>query len=78
MGGREEFEIEEPEGLVEEGTNNISIVLSKIKEKDTGEGADLSDVADSSGVEDAERIIQLLINEGEVFEIKPGKIKILD
>jgi len=35
-------------------------------------------VISNSGSVDAERIISLLLKEGEVFEISPGKLKVLE
>ena len=51
-------------------------VLKRIKELDKGEGADFDDVV--KGIANGEKIISSLLSEGEIFEIKPGKLKILE
>ncbi|MEA2037720.1 MAG: OB-fold nucleic acid binding domain-containing protein [Nanoarchaeota archaeon] len=53
-------------------------ILSLIKECDNGEGADTQDIIKKSNVEEAEEIVTKLLEQGEVFEIKPGKLKILE
>ncbi|MBI4453835.1 hypothetical protein HY636_04290 [Candidatus Woesearchaeota archaeon] len=57
--------------------NKIEKVLNVIKELDTGNGADIEEIIMKSNVLDCEKIITNLIKEGEVFEIKAGKIKVL-
>ncbi len=52
-------------------------VISIIKEKDIGEGVQIESVIAMYG-EDAERIIQSLLETGEIFEIRPGRIKMLE
>ena len=49
-----------------------------IKEVDAGQGADTQEIITKLNVEDAESIITKLLEQGEVFEIKPGKLKILE
>lgn len=57
--------------------NKIEKVLNVIKELDTGNGADIEEVVVKSNLIDCDKIITNLIKEGEVFEIKAGKIKVL-
>lgn len=51
-------------------------VIEKIKELDKGEGADYDLILKESGQKE-DTLKSLLVN-GEVFEISPGKIKVLD
>ena len=51
-------------------------ILSKIRELDKGEGAPYQDLVNSLKLADAEKKIEELLKEGEIFEVK-GKIKIL-
>jgi len=53
-------------------------IFDLIKEIDIGEGADTQEVITKSKVDEAEKIITKLLEQGEVFEIKPGKLKILE
>lgn len=48
-----------------------------IKELDKGQGADYDLVLKHANVEQGETVIQTLIKNGDVFEIKPGKLKVL-
>lgn len=54
------------------------IIYEIIKEKDDGSGVDIEEIIEASGNENAEKIITNLLMEGEVFEISPGKIKVLE
>lgn len=53
-------------------------ILDMIKELDKGEGVPFEELIEKINADDAEKSIQNLINEGEIFEIRPGKLKILD
>ena len=56
-------------------------IYSIIKELDTGEGADINNVierANSAGIKGAEDIIQKLLESGDIFEVKPGKLKVIE
>ena len=64
------------EAIEEEGIN--ARIFKLIKEIDNGEGADTQDVITKLNVEKAEEIITKLLEYGEVFEIKPGKLKVLE
>ncbi len=52
-------------------------ILEAIKQLDKGDGADTEAIIKKSGVKKAEKHIQNLVNEGEIYEIRPGKLKIL-
>jgi RPA family protein len=77
---------QEKEYLVEEIDEKSKIsmgkdhenVYNKVKELDKGEGADIDEVIKKSKVKNAEEIIKKFMMEGEIFEIRPGKIKILE
>ncbi len=51
-------------------------LLHTIKKLDKGDGAQIEEIIAESG-ENSERIIHNLLETGEIFEIKPGRIKIL-
>jgi RPA family protein len=68
----------EPEKVsVDEPENIIDKVLAIIKELDSGEGADIEDVIVKADVKDCEPLLNSLIKEGEIFEVRPGRIKVL-
>jgi hypothetical protein len=58
--------------------NYASIILDTIRKLDKGEGANINDIIKHSGLEKAEKYLKSLINEGEIFEIRTGKIKVLE
>ncbi len=51
-----------------------------IKELDAGKGANMDEVIEkcAGDGDDAEKIIKSLLEEGEIFEIRPGKLKVLE
>ncbi|MEK6984492.1 MAG: hypothetical protein AABX33_08005 [Nanoarchaeota archaeon] len=53
-------------------------ICSLIKKFDKGDGASIDEVINSSGSTDAENILHKLLENGEIFELKPGKIKVLE
>ncbi len=53
-------------------------IFSTIKDLDNGSGVEVEEIIKKIKSNDAEVIINNLLKEGEVFEVKPGRIKILD
>jgi len=53
-------------------------VYQLIKSLDKGDGVDIDEVINKSGVKVCEKIINALLQEGEIFEIRKGKVKILE
>lgn len=49
-----------------------------IKELDAGKGADMTEVVTKSGSENSEQLIKEMIIAGDLFEILPGKLKVLE
>jgi len=77
---KKELELETkktPNPPIDSTLSKPSQILEKIKQLDSGEGASIDDVADSFDF-DADTIITNLMSEGELYEIKPGKIKVLE
>jgi RPA family protein len=52
--------------------------LEFIRDLDDGTGAEINEVTKRTGAPNAEDIIRKLIEEGEIYEIKPGKVKVLE
>jgi len=57
--------------------NTIEKLLRIIKETDKGDGADIEDVIVKANIQNGETMITNLIKEGEIFEIRPGRVKVL-
>lgn len=69
-----EDEVEGDPGL----TNPFQKIMEFIKDLDSGGGADIDEVVKRSGFANADETVRRLIAEGEIFEIRPGKLKILE
>ncbi|MBW2963517.1 hypothetical protein KY306_01955 [Candidatus Woesearchaeota archaeon] len=52
-------------------------VLSLVKKIDQGQGADVDDIIKQSTLDSTEQLIEELLKEGDIFEISPGRVKIL-
>ncbi|MFC1768904.1 hypothetical protein ACFLZX_04025 [Nanoarchaeota archaeon] len=65
--------------VVEESLEDPSTkIFNLIKKLDEGEGVDIDKLQSESQIETAEKIISNLLKEGEIFEIKPGRVKVLE
>lgn len=51
-------------------------ILKRIKALDLGEGAEFESVV--KGIDEGEKIVGMLLKEGDIFEIKPGRLKVLE
>ncbi len=52
-------------------------IVKLIKELDRGDGASIEDIS-SKEIKDFDKIIDILLKQGNIFEIKPGKLKVLE
>jgi len=66
---------ETPPEKIEE-IDEIDTILMKIKELDKGDGCDVQDLIEIN--KDSDNIVKELLLKGEIFEISPGKVKILE
>ena len=64
--------------VIEEVAGSDDEVYSLIKKMDEGEGVSFESVISSSKSARAEGIIKRLLESGDIFEIKPGKLKVLE
>ncbi len=71
----EKYNNEKTESL--ENLSNAEKVIKLINELDSGDGANIEDIISRLNVVGAEKLIKSLTEEGEVFEIKPGKLKVM-
>ena len=53
-------------------------VLSMVRELDDGKGALLSRILEIQGNEDIKLKIDFLLKKGEIFEVSPGRLKVLE
>ncbi|MFC2016629.1 hypothetical protein ACFLUF_02825, partial [Chloroflexota bacterium] len=63
------------EDVADSGPHNKLFKL--IKELDKGEGVSIEELS-SRNIKDIDRIIDILLKTGDVFEVKPGKLKVLE
>ena len=45
---------------------------------DQGSGVDVDEIVSNIKIENCDQIVQNLIEEGEIFEISPGRVKLLE
>lgn len=53
-------------------------VYKTVKELDTGRGADETEVVMKCGSRNADALVKEMIREGDLFEVSPGKLKVLE
>jgi hypothetical protein len=58
--------------------NPFELIVETIRTHDKGPGADIEDVLANVKVPEAQKFLQTLIEEGEIFEIRPGRLKVLE
>ncbi|RLE38669.1 hypothetical protein DRJ17_03355 [Candidatus Woesearchaeota archaeon] len=74
---KENYSEEVVEDFEKEETDSEKI-YKLIKELDIGDGADFQEIIDKSNLRNAEFIVKNLLATGDIFEVKPGKLKTLD
>ncbi len=52
-------------------------VIDLVKEMDKGDGALIEEVKEKSGIKDVEEIIEKMLENGEIFQNSPGRVKVL-
>ena len=68
----------EPKEQTKNIINNPQIVYETVKKLDSGQGVNIGNIIKKTGIKEADEIIKRFLREGEMFEISPGKIKILE
>jgi len=53
-------------------------IFDLIRKLDLGNGAEFDEVVNMSNIKEAEKIINNLLIEGEIFQNKPGRLKVLE
>lgn len=66
---------EENIGESKEDVFDADMLIEFIKKNDKGEGVDFKDMMQ---IDNAEKLVKRLLEEGDIFEIKPGVYKVLD
>ena len=54
-----------------------SKIIKAIKELDKGDGVSIEDLA-SKNIADADKMVGMLLKEGDIFELRPGRLKVLE
>jgi RPA family protein len=62
----------------EEEMSEADEIISLIRKFDFGNGADIEELIKHSKSKNAEKLIMSLLAEGEIFEIKAGRVKVLE
>ncbi|MFC1691563.1 hypothetical protein ACFL0W_05280 [Nanoarchaeota archaeon] len=71
-------EIVKEESLVIKEENSAERIIKIIKDLDTGDGVDIDYLLEKYNKDDGEKIISDLMKSGDIFEIKAGKVKVLE
>lgn len=58
--------------------NKSEMICTYIKEHDSDEGVDIQDIINDTKVENCEQVINDLLEAGEIFMVRPGRVKVLD
>jgi RPA family protein len=58
--------------------NPFQKIYRHIRELDKGDGADINELIRKSGLPNADELVKELLKDGEIFELKRGKLKILE
>jgi len=68
------------EELVQETApqNPFEKVMAAIRQLDAGSGADMEEVIAVANHPETEQLLKTLLEEGEIFEVRPGMIKVLE
>lgn len=74
----EQAEVGEVVQVRDGGENPFERLVAKIRELDGGQGADIEDILKAAALPEGERLLRTLLEEGEIFEIRPGKVKVLE
>jgi RPA family protein len=57
--------------------NSTNKILKLVKELDKGDGVSIEELS-SKNIKDMDKTIERLLKEGDIFEIRPGKFKVLE
>jgi RPA family protein len=57
--------------------NPTNKIIKLIKELDKGNGVSIEELS-SKNIEGIDKMVDMLLKEGDVFEIKPGRLKVLE
>ncbi len=60
------------------GKSETEQIYELIKTLDLGNGADHETIAVKSGIVNPDKVISALLEQGEIFETKPGRLKVLE
>ena len=58
--------------------NPFETIIEKLRELDTGGSVDVEELLSQISFPDAQQFLRTLIEEGEIFEIRAGKVKVLE
>ena len=69
---------EEAEEVNANVKSDSDVIYDLIKKLDAGNGVQIEEVIEKSNSADAEKLINMLLENGNIFEVKPGKVKVLE
>ncbi len=72
------IESESSYGCAKKDLQHNKDILSIIRELDEGKGVPIERVLEACGAEDTKLKVDLLLKKGDLFEVSPGKLKVLE
>lgn len=60
------------------GASHAEKIIAHIRDMDKGEGVDFEEIVNKYGENNTEKIINGMLERGDLFELKPGKLKVLE
>lgn len=66
------------EGGLAEKIDSVDEVYLLVKKLDDGHGVSVEDIINNSSNKEAEKIVKRLLEKGDIFEVKPGILKVLE
>lgn len=73
----QEKKADSPLTLEEEKTLPSEKLIKLIKQLDEGGGAGMEDLLEKSPLQNTEQIVEQMLKKGEIYQITPGKVKVL-
>jgi hypothetical protein len=73
-----EKKIEPSVTVPKERIDGLNYILDLVKKLDEGRGVPMEEIVQKSMIKEGREIIESLMSRGDVFEVEPGKIKVLE
>ena len=69
---------ETPQAVQKDRAEALDYILSLVRKLDEGRGVPMEEIVQKSMIKEGQQIIENLMSRGDIFEVEPGKIKVLE